>query len=130
MMNRLCVLHGFTPKPRSCRRQRDELRGHHLEAQAEAPLHLALPLEAHRRRADDEDEARLLSQEQLLEHEPRLDGLAEPDVVRDEEVRARELERLHERRELVRHELDARAERRLEGVASAALTALHLSACR
>ena len=36
----------------------------------------------------------LLAQQQLLQHQPGLDGLAEADVVRDEEVRARQLERL------------------------------------
>jgi len=92
----------------------DELPRHDLEAQTEAALHLALPLKAHRGGAHDEDEARLLAEDQLLKHEARLDRLAEPHIVGDEEVRARQLQRLHERRELVGHQLDARPEGGLE----------------
>ena len=49
-----------------------------------------------------------------MEDEPGLDGLSETDIIGDEEVRAGELERLHQRRELMRHQLDARAERSLK----------------
>ena len=38
-----------------------------------------------------------LAEQQLLHDQAGLDGLAEADVVGDEEVRARQLERLHER---------------------------------
>jgi hypothetical protein len=92
----------------------DELPRHHLEAEAEAAHHLVAPLKADRGGTDDQHEVGLLAEDQLLEDEPRLDRLSEPDIVGDEEVRAGELEGLHEGRELVRHELDAGAERRLE----------------
>jgi hypothetical protein len=48
------------------------------------------------RAGDDEDVVDALAQEQLLEDEAGLDGLAEADVVGDEEVGARELEGLHQ----------------------------------
>ncbi len=92
----------------------DELPRHHLEPQAEAPQHLVPPLQAHARRADHEDEVRLLAEQELLEHQARLDGLAEADVVGDEQVGPRQLERLHQRRELVVLEHDPGAERRLK----------------
>jgi hypothetical protein len=112
MMKRACVVHGFTPNPRSCRRHERPVV--HLELQTEPLLHLVAPLQTHRRRRDDQDQLDLLPQQQLLQHEPGLDRLSETDVVRDEQVRARQLQRLLQRRELVIHELDARAERRLE----------------
>ncbi len=93
---------------------RDEVPAHHLEVQAEAAAHLVLPLKADGRGARDEDEVGLLAQDELLHDQARLDGLAEAHVIRDEEVGARELERLHQRGELMRHVLDARAERRLK----------------
>ncbi len=95
---------------------RHELPRHYLEPQAEPALHLVAPLQAHGRGAHHEHEARLLPQQKLLQHEPCLDGLSEPDVVRDEQVRTWQLERLHERGELVGHELDARSKRGLEAV--------------
>jgi hypothetical protein len=61
-----------------------------LEAQAEAALHLALPLQADGGGADDQDQVEALAEEQLLQDEAGLDGLAEADVVGDEGVRARE----------------------------------------
>src|SRR5262249_21957376 len=85
-----------------------------LEAEAEALFHLALPLEADGGGADDEDLIDPLPEEELLHDEACLDGLAQADVVGDEEVDPRQLERLHERHELVAHQLDAGAEGRLE----------------
>jgi hypothetical protein len=93
---------------------RDERPVVDLEAQPEPLLHLALPLERDRGGAHDEHEVDPLPQQQLLGHQPRLDRLSEADVLGDEEVRPGEGERLHERRELVAHQLDACPERRLE----------------
>ena len=93
---------------------RDELSRHHLEVETEAAAHLALPLKADGRGAGDEDEVGLLAEDQLLEDEAGLDRLSEAHVIGDEEVGARELERLHQRGELMGHVFDARAERRLE----------------
>ncbi len=49
------------------------------------------------------DEVDPLAEQQLLQDQAGLDGLAEADVVGDEQVGARQLERLLERRELVVH---------------------------
>ena len=57
---------------------------------------------------------RLLAQQQLAGDQPGLDRLAEADVVGDEEVDAREPQRLAQRLDLVGVDLDAGAERRLE----------------
>jgi hypothetical protein len=94
----------------------DELARHHLEAQTEAALHLGLPLEGDGGWTRDEHEVGLLAEQQLLKHQARLDGLAETHVVRDEQVGAREFEGLHQRRQLMVHDLDARSKRRLEAV--------------
>ena len=92
----------------------DEVAVEHREGEAEARLQLVLPLQDDRRRARDDDAADLLAQEQLADDQPRLDGLAEADVVGDEEVDAGQQQRLAQRLELVGHHLDAGAERRLE----------------
>ena len=86
------------------------------EEEAEAFLHLSLPLLQHGRGRDDRDRPRLLSKQQLAGDETRFDGLAEAGVVGDEEVDARHSERLSERLHLVGVNLDARPERRLEEV--------------
>ncbi len=87
-----------------------------LEHEAEALLELVLPLLEDRRRRGDDDGLRLLAQQQLAGDEARLDRLAEAGVVGDEEVDARQPERLAQRLHLVGVDLDAGAERRLEEV--------------
>jgi hypothetical protein len=66
----------------------DKMRLMTSKSEAEAAHHLALPLEADGGRADDQDKTSLLAEDQLLEDEAGLDGLAEADVVGDEEVGA------------------------------------------
>ena len=87
-----------------------------LEHETEALLQLGLPLLDHGRRRGNDDRLRLLPQEQLPRDQPRLDRLAQPRVVGDEEVDARESERLAERLHLVGVDLDPSAEGRLEEV--------------
>src|ERR1700687_2169677 len=84
------------------------------EAQAEASLHFALPLSDKRGRARDEDPLHLLAHDHFAENEAGFDRFAESDIVGDEEVDARHLERLFQRFQLVGHDLDASAVRRLE----------------
>ena len=86
------------------------------EEEAEALLHLRLPLLQHGGGRRDDDLLRLLAEQQLARDEPGLDGLAEAGVVGDEEVDAGHPERLAERLHLVGVDLDAGAERRLEEV--------------
>ena len=87
-----------------------------LEHEAEPLVELGLPLLEHRRRRRDDDRLRLLAQQQLAGDEPGLDRLAEARVVGDEEVDARQAQRLAQRLHLVGVDLDAGAERRLEEV--------------
>ena len=108
--------HGLTPKPRSRRTRGDVVAVEDLEDEAEALLELGLPLLEHRRRRRDDDRLRLLAQQQLARDQAGLDRLAEAGVVGDEEVDAREPQRLAQRLHLVGVDLDAGAERRLEEV--------------
>jgi hypothetical protein len=67
-----------------------------------------MPLAEERtRRADNQDAVGATSGYQLGEDEAGLDGLAEPDAVREEEARARHAERTHHGHELVRLDRDA-----------------------
>jgi hypothetical protein len=82
--------------------------------ETEALLHLVTPLKGDRGGAQNEDAVDALAQHQLLEHQPRLDGLPQADVIGDEEVDPRELQRLLERGELVIEQVNASAERGLK----------------
>jgi hypothetical protein len=82
--------------------------------QAETAVEFVAPLQQHRRRADDDEVVDAAAQQQLARDEAGFDRLAEAHVVGDEQVDARELERLAQRFELVRLDLDAGPERRLE----------------
>ncbi len=84
------------------------------EAEAEAGLHFALPLSYERGRTGNHDALNFLAHDHLTENEASFDSFAESDVVGDEEIDARHLERLFQRLQLVRHDLDACAVRRLE----------------
>lgn len=84
-----------------------------LEGQAELCLDLVLPLQGHRRRGGDEDEVDPPAEKKLPQYQPGLDGLAQADVVGDEQVYTRQPQGLVERGELVSVEADAGAERRL-----------------
>ena len=86
------------------------------ERQPELRLQLVLPLPDHPGRRRDESEVHPPAQQQLAEDQPGLDGLARADVVRDEQVDARQAQGLAKRLELVGVEADARAERRLKEV--------------
>ena len=87
-----------------------------LEDHPEAGLQLVPPLEQHRRWARDDDVLHLLAKQQFAGDQPRLDRLAETDVVGDEEVHPRQPQGLAERLELVRVDPDSRSERGLEQV--------------
>ena len=87
-----------------------------LEDEAEAVLQLPLPLLQDRRRRSDDDGLRLAPQQQLARDETRLDGLAEPGVVGDEQVDPRQPQRLTERLHLVRVDADPGPKRRLEQI--------------
>ncbi len=62
------------------------------ELQPELLPHLVLPLQRQTRRADDDHRPGSMPQQQLLDHQPGLDGFAEPDVVGQQQVRPRRLQ--------------------------------------
>ena len=84
------------------------------KSSAELLAHLLLPLRLQRGWADDQDASGALPGEQFLYNEPGLDGLAETDVIGDQEVDARHLQRPHNGVELVVLDLDGAAEGRLK----------------
>ncbi|WP_372499932.1 hypothetical protein [Streptomyces sudanensis] len=88
---------------------------HDGELQAELLGHLVAPLQGQSGGADDHDAAGPAAQEQFLDDEAGLDGLAEADVVGEEEVDAGGADGPGDRFQLVRLDGDARAEGGLEG---------------
>ena len=88
---------------------------HDDELQAELLAHLVAPLQGQAGRAHDDDRAGPVAQEELLDDQARLDGLAQADVVGQQQVGARGRERPAQGLELVGLQGGARAEGRLEG---------------
>jgi hypothetical protein len=84
------------------------------EGQAEAIFQLVLPLLEHRGGAGYDDAPHLLAHQQFAQDKTGLDGLAEADVVSDEQVDPRQRQRLAQRFELIEGHVDAGAEGRLE----------------
>ena len=82
--------------------------------ETEPLLHFVSPLQAHRSGRDDEHPLDLLPKQELLQDQACFDGFAQANVVRDEQVGAGQVQRTLERRELVVHQLNARAEWRLK----------------
>ena len=93
----------------------DGARQHQLGFDVELLRELALPLLGQVRRAQDGDAADLAAVEQLAGDEARLDGLADADVVGDEHAHRVELQRHHQRYELVGPGLDGDAPEAAEG---------------
>ncbi len=86
------------------------------ELEAELLGHLVSPLDLEGGGADDQDASGPVAEEQLVDDEAGFDGLAEPDVVGDEEVGAGHADRSDDGVELVVLDGDAGPERGLEGV--------------
>ena len=84
------------------------------EAQTEAGLHFALPLGDEGSRASDDDALHLLAHDHFAKYEAGFNRFAESYVIGDEKIDARHLESLLQGLQLVRHDLDAGAMRRLE----------------
>ena len=93
----------------------DGARQHQLRFDVELLRKLALPLFGQVRRAQHRDAADLAAVEQLAGDEARLDGLADADVVGDEHAHRIELQRHHQRHELVGPGLDRDAPEAAEG---------------
>lgn len=86
----------------------------HDEGESEAAVHLVAPLQDDGGRRGNDDAADFLADQELANDQARLDCLAQADVVRDEQVHARQQQRLPQRLELIGFDLDARAVGRLE----------------
>ena len=84
------------------------------EVEAEFLRQFVLPLQQHRGRRRDDDHLDATAQEQLSNDETGFDRLAEADVVGDQQIDARQLQRLGQRKKLVGVQPDARPKRRLE----------------
>lgn len=84
---------------------------HHAEVEAELLQHLEAPLLLKRCGAHDQDGARTISKQQLLNDQTGFDGLAETDIVGDEQVDARHVDGAHQRVELEVLNADATTER-------------------
>ena len=93
----------------------DGARQHQRRVDVELLRELALPLLGQMRRAQHGDAADLAAVEQLAGGEARLDGLADADVVGDEHAHRVELQRHHQRHELVGPGLDRDAAEAAEG---------------
>ena len=84
------------------------------ELQAELVPHLVAPLDLQAGGQTTRTLRARWRSSSSCDDQPRLDGLAQADVVGDEQVHAGHLERAHDRVELVVLDLDAAPERRLE----------------
>src|SRR5439155_840361 len=87
------------------------------EFQAKLLLHFQLPLELQRRRTNDEDGACAVTNEQFLDDEPGLDGFAEADIIGDEKIDTRHVNRANNGIKLIALDGSAAAKRRLEEAA-------------
>lgn len=88
---------------------------HDLGFDVELASELGLPLLAEMRRADHGAALDLAAVEQFAHDEPRLDRLADPDIVGDQESHHRLLERHQERHELIGARLEAELAEAAEG---------------
>ena len=102
---------GLTPTPRSRLNSWTYSRVDDPKAEAELLTHLAPPLLTQARRAHHEDLLSLIPQHELLRDETRFDGLAQSDIVGDQQADPRHSERLDQRQELVVLNVDAGSER-------------------
>jgi hypothetical protein len=85
-----------------------------FKRQTETCLKFLLPLQEHGWRTGHHDLAHLLAQQQLAGNESCFDGFPEADIIRDEEVDARQHQGFAERFELVGIQANTSAEGGLE----------------
>ncbi len=76
--------------------------------------HLVAPLELQRRRADNQDAAGAMTNEQVLGDQAGLNRLAQADIIGNQQIDSRHLNRPHHRVKLIILDLDPAAKRRLE----------------
>ena len=88
-----------------------------LERQAELGLQFLAPLAGHRGGGQHHREVDPPAQHHLAQDQPRLDRLAQPHIVGDQQIDARQPQRLAQGEQLIRVEANAGAKRGLEQVA-------------
>jgi hypothetical protein len=86
----------------------------HAEFEAELLQHFDAPFLLERGGADDQYGAGTVPEQQLLDDQPRFDGLAQADVVGDEQVDSSHVDGANQRVELEVFDAHATAERRLQ----------------
>src|SRR5690554_156104 len=86
----------------------------HAEVEAELLQHLDTPFFLQRSGTDDQDGTGAVPEQHLLDDQSGLDGLAQPDIVRDEEVDAGHVDGAYQRVELKVLDAYATSERRLQ----------------
>ena len=89
----------------------DELAVDDPEGETELGAQFVLPLQGHGGGRGDQREIDAPAQQKLAQDQARFDGLAESNVVGDQEIDARQLQRLDEWQELIGIEADAGAKR-------------------
>ena len=104
------------PDPPAAPQLLDESGVDDLEVEAELLLHLDLPFELQRGGADDERGAGPVAEHQLLHDQAGLDGLAQADIVGDQQVDPRHPQGSDQGFELVVLDGDTAAERSLESL--------------
>ena len=77
---------GLTWMPRLRRKLADSFAVDDAELQAELVAHLFLPLHLQRGRADDQHRANPVAQDHFLNDQAGFDGLAEADVVGNQQI--------------------------------------------
>ena len=92
-----------------------QLAVHDAELQPELVAHLVAPVRLQAGRADHQHGARPVAHDQLLNHQPGLNRLAQAHVVGDQQADPGHLHRTDERIELVILDVDPAAEGRLQG---------------
>lgn len=90
------------------------VRVHDTKFEPKLFLHLALPLFLEGSGAEYQDSAGSMAKKHLLDNEAGFDCLTETDVVGDQEIGARHVDRTNEWIQLIILNADATAERRLE----------------
>ena len=113
-MKREPTLHGLAENPRVRLRLQQVLAIDDREVEAELLRQLVLPLQQHRSRRRDDDHLDAAPQEQLSNDKTGFDRLAEADVVGDQQIDARQVQRLGQRKKLVGVQPDASPKRRLK----------------
>ena len=113
-MKREPTLQGLAEKPRVRRVSKQVLPVDDREVETEFLRELVLPLQQHRSRRSDHDHVDAAPQQQFPHDQTGFDRLAEADIIGDQEVDARQFERLGERQKLVGIEPDAGAKGSLE----------------